>query len=101
MNKDDYLSDIQIVDPYVKSVVFSSNYVALISYDKQKECWERRAVDGLFLAYQRLAEPYYACAIINRTYRKNYFIRTIVKNLRFLQESQYIHIFEPDSKNFF
>lgn len=100
MSKNNYLIDIQNVDPFVNSILFSSDYTALIFYDKQKESWVRHAVDGLFFVYKRLDEPYYACAIINRTYRKNYFIRTIVKNLRFLQETQYIHVFEPDGTYF-
>lgn len=100
MSKSSHLGYLQSVDPFVDSILIYSNYASLISYDKEKETWIRRAVDGFFFVYKRLDEPYYACSIINKIYTQNYFIRPIVKNLRFLQETTYIHVFEPDGRYF-
>ncbi|XP_044731849.1 mRNA-decapping enzyme 1B [Chrysoperla carnea] len=68
------------VDPYVKDIIDTASHVALYSFNREENKWEKTEIEGALFVYNRNGQPQNSIIIMNRLNTNN-LVEPVVQKL--------------------
>lgn len=68
------------VDPYVKDIIDTASHVALYSFNREENKWEKTEIEGALFVYSRNGQPQNSIIIMNRLNTNN-LVEPVVQKL--------------------